>query len=253
MGTNFASNPADPTGQYPVELLAIADKLSDALDALSFGPPVAYVYNPLTYAHASYALYVERYGAPPKELVLLGMNPGPFGMAQTGVPFGEVKSVRDWLKIEAPVAKPAREHPKRPVEGFACRRSEVSGRRLWGWAQTMCKAPERFFARFFVANYCPLLFLDESGRNLTPDKLPIDERRLLLGHCDEALRETVQHLQPRHVLGVGRFAEQRAREALTGFNTRIGSIPHPSPANPSANRGWDDQMNQALAALRIDL
>src|SRR5919108_608114 len=152
----------------------------DALDALSFGPPVAYVYNPLTYAHASYTLYVERYGAPPKELVLLGMNPGPFGMAQTGVPFGEVKSVRDWLKIEASVAKPAREHPKRPVEGFACHRSEVSGRRLWGWAQMVCKAPERFFARFFVANYCPLLFLNESGRNLTPDKLPIDERRLLL-------------------------------------------------------------------------
>ena len=36
-----------------------------------------------------------------KRVVFLGMNPGPFGMAQVGVPFGEVAAVRDWLRIDA--------------------------------------------------------------------------------------------------------------------------------------------------------
>ena len=103
-------------------------------------------------------------------VVALGMNPGPFGMAQTGVPFGEVAVARDWLGVAAPVTKPAREHPKRPVEGFACARSEVSGARLWGAVRAHWKTPARFFAEAFVLNYCPLVFMTTSGRNLTPDK-----------------------------------------------------------------------------------
>jgi single-strand selective monofunctional uracil DNA glycosylase len=232
-------------------LLTIADELVKSLDRLRFGPPVSHVYSPLTYARAPYELYLRRYGAAPKEVVLLGMNPGPFGMAQTGVPFGEVESVRNWLKIEAPVGKPARENPKRPVAGFACPRSEVSGQRLWGWAKSRFETPERLFRRYFIANYCPLLFLEESGRNVTPDKLAKKERRPLIAHCDEALRATIAHLAPRFVLGVGRFAEQRAREALVGFNLTIGCIPHPSPASPGANRDWEKQVDRALAEYGI--
>src|SRR5688572_32536315 len=95
------------------------------------------------------------------------MNPGPFGMAQTGVPFGDVAMVRDWLGIVAAVAKPRDEHPKRPVLGFECQRSEVSGARLWGWARARFGTPQRFFERFFVANYCPLAFMESSGANRT--------------------------------------------------------------------------------------
>jgi single-strand selective monofunctional uracil DNA glycosylase len=225
--------------------------LAASLDLLKFGAPVTHIYNPLRYARAPYAQYVRRYGSAPKEVLLVGMNPGPFGMAQTGVPFGEVTAVRDWLGIEAEVGKPPREHPKRPIAGFACHRSEVSGQRLWGWARRRFGTPERFFARFFVANYCPLLFMEEGGRNLTPDHLPGEELRPLVARCDEALRKTVAHLRPRRVLGVGRFAERRARLALAGLPVAVGCVPHPSPASPAANRGWEEQMDQALANCGI--
>jgi single-strand selective monofunctional uracil DNA glycosylase len=181
--------------------------------------------------------------------VLLGMNPGPFGMAQTGVPFGEVALVRDWLGIEAPVARPKREHPKRPVAGFACTRSEVSGQRLWGWARERFGSPERFFERFFVANYCPLAFMEESGRNITPDKLARAEREALFAVCDRALVRTVEALRPRVVVGIGNFAAQRAAAALQRSGVAVGSAPHPSPASPAANRGWAAQMDRALRAL----
>lgn len=178
--------------------------------------------------------------------LLLGMNPGPFGMAQTGVPFGDIGMVRDWMGIQAPVAKPAHEHPKRPVAGFECPRGEVSGRRLWGWARERFGAPEAFFARFYVANYCPLVFMGESGANLTPDKLPESERTPLNAACDQALRETVEYLRPQWVLGVGGFAAKRAAAALQGLSVKLGQIPHPSPASPAANRGWAALAEKAL-------
>jgi single-strand selective monofunctional uracil DNA glycosylase len=232
---------------------AITDELVRDLEGLRFGAPVSHVYNPLRYARAPYDLYLSRYGIAPKEVVLLGMNPGPWGMAQTGVPFGEVRLVRDWLRIDAPVGHPSREHPKRPVEGFSCRRSEVSGARLWGFARARFATPERFFERFFVANYCPLLFSEESGRNRTPDKLPAGEKEPLFAACDRALRRTVELLRPVRVVGVGRFAEGRARVALAGLDVEIGRISHPSPASPAANRGWERLVTEELGQQGIEV
>jgi single-strand selective monofunctional uracil DNA glycosylase len=229
----------------------ITDDLVREVEGLAFGPPVAYVYDPLVYARTPYDAYVTRYGAAPKEVLLVGMNPGPWGMAQTGVPFGEVDLVRGWLGVEEPVGHPSPEHPARPVEGFTCRRSEVSGRRLWGWARDTFGTPEALFARFFVVNYCPLLFLEASGRNRTPDHLPSREQAPLLAACDRALRRTVVELRPTLVVGVGRFAETRARAALACLDVRVGRITHPSPANPAANRGWGELVGAELSALGI--
>lgn len=220
---------------------------------LDFAPPVAHVYNPLVYARRSAERYLERFARPGPEAFFLGMNPGPFGMAQTGVPFGEVALVRDWLGIEERVDRPEDEHPKRPVLGFDCTRSEVSGARLWGWARERFGEPERFFERFFVWNYCPLVFLEEGGRNRTPDKLPAAERATLFEACDLALRRLVDHLGPERVIGVGKFAEDRAREALGDTAPPLGRILHPSPASPLANRGWAPQAEQQLAALGVEL
>jgi single-strand selective monofunctional uracil DNA glycosylase len=244
-------------GRTRSPLHPILDELLDELAPLDFAPPVTHVYNPLRYARRSHDLYLDRFGHAAKEAVLVGMNPGPWGMAQTGVPFGEIEAVRDWLGIEAPVGKPADEHPKRPVEGFACTRSEVSGRRLWGWARERFGTPEAFFERFFVYNYCPLSFLEDSGRNRTPDKLRKPERQALFAACDRALRRTVETLSPRLVIGIGKFAEDRARLALDGADEatdfEIGRILHPSPASPAANRGWAEQAERGLAALGIRL
>ena len=161
--------------------------------------------------------------------------------------------MRDFLGVTGDVKKPAHEHPKRPIEGFACARSEVSGARLWGWAQARFQTPERFFARFFVVNYCPLVFMEGGGRNVTPDKLPRSEREPLFSACDDALRRVVGELRPKLVIGVGAFAEGRAKEALAGSAVALGTILHPSPASPAANRGWATQIEVQLRALGIAL
>jgi single-strand selective monofunctional uracil DNA glycosylase len=237
----------------PSPLVAVSRSLCRHVDRLVFGPPVAFVYNPLAYAREPHETYLRRFGGAPKEVVLLGMNPGPFGMAQTGIPFGDPTMVREFLGIAGEVGRPPREHPKRPVRGLGSPRGEVSGARLWGWVRDDFGSPERFFARFFVANYCPLAFMELSGRNLTPDKLPGAEQKSLWSACDEALRATVRILRPRHIVGVGNFAATRARLALAGQDVRVGAILHPSPASPAANRGWAAQIRGQLQALGIAL
>lgn len=235
------------------DLVGVAEKLATDVSKLSFGPPVSHVYNPLAYAWEAHAEYLRRYGGSPKRVLLLGMNPGPWGMAQTGVPFGEVAAVRDWLGIDSPVGQPPDQHPKRPVLGLECRRSEVSGRRLWGWARAAYTTPEAFFSVFFVGNYCPLQFLEAGGRNLTPEKLTADERRRLFAVCDTALEATIEFLQPDLVVGVGVFAEGRARTVLGDHGPRVGRILHPSPASPAANRGWAEAATKQLEDLGVSM
>ena len=232
------------------ELIAAARGLRAALAPLTFSAPVSHVYNPLDYAWVPHELYLSRYGRGEKRVIFLGMNPGPFGMVQTGVPFGDVSVVRDWLGIEAPVHKPPLENPKRPIEGFACRRSEVSGSRLWGLLRERFGSPEALFADAFVANYCPLAFFDQ-GRNLTPDKLPAQETEPLYAACDVHLRRIVAALQPQWLIGIGAFAQARAISALAGMELKIGRVLHPSPASPAANRGWAEAATAQLRAAGV--
>ena len=231
----------------------ITDSLVKASESLRFALPVAWVYNPLVYARNGYDAYCKAYGSGPKDVFLLGMNPGPWGMAQTGVPFGDAQMVKGWLGLNTPVSGPKKQHPKRPIQGLACHRAEVSGQRLWGWARDRFKNPDRFFKHFWVANYCPLVFMESSGRNRTPDKLPKAERNRLFEACDLALQLSVRLLKPRFVIGVGKFAEERAQHALEGSKVSIGRITHPSPANPKANRDWSRLIERELAVLGVRL
>jgi len=233
------------------QLISAARDLSAAVARLRFGQPVSHVYNPLEYAWAPHEQYLRRYGDSHKRVVFLGMNPGPFGMAQNGVPFGDGAMVRDWLGIKAPIGKPRHEHPRRPIEGFALTRSEVSGQRLWGAVAKHFGTPERFFKKHFVGNYCPLCFLEQSGRNRTPDKLAATERAALYAACDDHLRRVAATLQPEWVIGIGRFAEQRATAALAGVDVKIASVLHPSPASPAANQGWAETVQRQLGALGL--
>jgi single-strand selective monofunctional uracil DNA glycosylase len=232
-------------------IVMAARDLAAQADELRFGAPVAHVYNPLVYAWNAHEIYLRQFGATPKKVVFLGMNPGPFGMAQTGVPFGEIAAVRDWMKIRAAIGRPAREHPKRPVLGFACARSEVSGKRLWGLFAKRFGTAEEYFARHFVANYCPLAFLSASGSNLTPDKLRPAERESLGRVCDAHLRRVLEILRPKWVIGVGAYARERAEIAAAGTHMRVGQILHPSPASPAANRGWEEKAAAQLETLGV--
>jgi single-strand selective monofunctional uracil DNA glycosylase len=221
------------------EMIAAARRLSAGVGKLKFAPPVTHVYNPLVYAWTGHEMYLRRFGDGSKRVLFLGMNPGPFGMAQTGIPFGQIAAVRDWLGIRAAVTRPRSEHPRRPVLGFDCHRNEVSGERLWSLFARRFGTAQRFFEQHLVINYCPLAFLEESGRNRTPDKLPPRERKALYGLCDDHLRAVVRLAKPDWIIGVGAFATERARESLgESSSVRLGQILHPSPASPAANKDW---------------
>jgi len=238
---------ASANGPLADQVLQATAALRDTVNRLSFADPVAWVYNPLDYAWDLHAGYVRRWGSSKRRVLLMGMNPGPWGMVQTGVPFGEIAVVRDFLKLDGQVGRPDPEHPKRPVQGLACPRSEVSGRRLWGYFAEKFGTPDAFFAEHFVVNYCPLVFMEESARNRTPDKLPAAETTPLFAACDERLRRLVELYEPQWVVGVGGFARKKlealfgakADQALVGhLPEHIGTVLHPSPASPAANRGW---------------
>lgn len=232
-------------------LIEAAVELRDRVDKLNFDAPVTHVYNPLQYAWRSHETYLKRFGGTRKRVLFLGMNPGPFGMAQTGIPFGEIAAVRDWMGISEKIDKPARENPARPVDGFECARSEVSGRRLWGlFAEKFPNAAD-FFAEHFVVNYCPLAFMEETGRNRTPDKLPASEQSEIYAICDEHLRRVISILQPEWLIGVGGFAEKRFRAVCSDDEFQIGTILHPSPASPAANRGWAEAAEKQLKVFCV--
>ena len=229
------------------EVLKSVRRLNRKLAGMSFSAPVSYVYNPAEYAAAPYQQYLERYGDGPRRVLFLGMNPGPFGMAQTGVPFGEISAVRDWMKIDGPVKRPRPEHPKRPIDGFACTRSEVSGQRLWGLFAERFGTAAKFFKDHFVINYCPLVFMEAGGRNVTPDKLPAAESAELYAACDRHLRELVELYRPEWLVGVGKFGAKRAVKSLAEADAPvIVDILHPSPASPAANRGWAPQATRQM-------
>ena len=243
------SQAADKTAQA---MIKAAQKLADDVDKLDFAQPVTHIYNPLRYAWKPHEMYLRRYARGRKKVVFVGINPGPFGMAQSGVPFGEVAAVRDFLHIEAAVAQPPVQHPKRPIDGFACKRSEVSGRRVWQAIAQHYADAAHFFEQHYIANYCPLVFMQASGKNHTPDKLPKAERAALFAACDTHLRRVVELLQPAWVIGVGKFAEDRVRAALDDDKQlSVARILHPSPASPLANKGWAAAAQKTMIQLGL--
>lgn len=196
-------------------------------------------------------MYLRKFGNGRKRVIFLGMNPGPFGMVQTGIPFGEISAVRNWLGVHAQINKPDHEHPKRPVSGFDCLRSEVSGQRLWKLFADRFGTAEKFFAEHFVVNYCPLAFCGETGCNLTPDKLRKTECERLFSFCDRHLHRVLEILEPAWLIGIGGFAAMRGKMISENLKLKTGQILHPSPASPAANRGWAKTATQQLIELGV--
>jgi single-strand selective monofunctional uracil DNA glycosylase len=232
------------------QLLDAADILASETDKLSFNGKVNHVYNPLIYAREAHIDYIKKYGKEKKKVLFLGMNPGPWGMAQTGIPFGEITYSKNWLKIEGTIFQPKESHPKRPIEGWECPRSEVSGRRLWGLMEERYATAKAFFENHYIENYCPLVFMEEGGKNLTPDKLPANERDPLVKICDKHLKKVIEILEPEFLVGVGKYAEKNFKRVVETMdnkeNYKISAILHPSPANPHANKGWSEAVIKQL-------
>ena len=177
------------------------------------------------------------------------MNPGPDGMAQTGVPFGATAMARDILQIEErDVQTPPGAHPKRPIEGLSMGRQEVSGTRFWSMLSDHYGSTEAIFSNIFVVNHCPLLILGETGRNVTPVDLPKSTIEPVLKACDRHLKSVVDIMGIETVVGVGNYAKKRAQSVLTDIH--IDAMWHPSPASPLANRnGGADWRANAISKI----
>lgn len=241
-----------------MEPLEAARRLSKACAGLRFTEPVAYTYDPLDYAWDGHRQYIERFGERPKTALFVGMNPGPWGMGQTGVPFGDVETVRTWMGIEdAEVREPANVREARPVHGFSCPRGEVSGARFYGGLHDHYGSLHEAYRHLYIANYCPLLFFNARDQNLTPDKLRKADREPLFGVCDEHLAALLAHFTPQAVVGIGKFAEGRARAVVedAGLDVEILGLLHPSPASPLANKDggthWRRALDEVLEAAGI--
>lgn len=237
---------------FTEELVSRTRLLCEQVNALSFTYD-GYIYNPLDYAWDMHRTYLERYVRKDVPVLMLGMNPGPFGMMQTGVPFGEVNAVRDYLALDLPVGKPEREHPSRPVVGMSIKRSEGSGKRLWGLMKEIWPNPDDFFAVHCVFNYCPLGFLDsgKTAKNFTPDHLPKQEKLELESVCDAYLKDVIAMIDPKALIGVGKYAQAKL-EAVNDDPARIvDSIIHPSPGNPQANVNWNGKTTEKMKGLGL--
>jgi len=195
-------------------------------------------YNPLDYAWDAHEAYLRRMGDSGARTVILGMNPGPHGMGQMGIPFAATSMVRDLLDITGiPVNQPEAADPRRPVIGLEYPREEVSGTRLWGLLSERYGNAEAIASNVFLVNHCPLmLFTGPRATNITPDKVAGPTAHALLERCDEHLREVVEVLDAKRVIGVGKFAESQAKAALADYSVEVLGCWHPSPASPLANR-----------------
>ncbi|MCY4325127.1 MAG: single-stranded DNA-binding protein [Betaproteobacteria bacterium] len=237
----------------PARLLAqSAAQLSNQLAAMRDQIPVTAVYDPSRYARQPFENFLQLCASGPRRFLMLGMNPGPWGMAQTGVPFGTVSWVRDWMGITGEIGQPEEMIASRPVSGWACAREEVSGSRLWGMLDELYGSAERLFAEVAVFNYCPLLFLqtiDHRTRNVTPDRLPKDIAGQIGSACDEHLAQAIELLDPQLLIGVGAYAHSRLQQVAP--DRRSGKILHPSPASPAANRGFREQALGQLQDLNM--
>jgi single-strand selective monofunctional uracil DNA glycosylase len=240
--------------RFTENLILRTRAFAEQVDALEFDID-GYVYNPLSYAWDMHEAYLRRYVHQGAKVLFLGMNPGPFGMAQTGVPFGEVVAVRDWMALDEPVGKPPTEHPARPVKGLEIGRSEVSGKRLWSLMAHRYGTAQAFFALHAVMNYCPLVFVDagKGGRNVVPEKLPKAQRVALENLCDAYLDDMVTLIAPQYLVGVGVYAKRKLQESNTrlGGNRTVCAVLHPSPGNPQANAGWAERVTAQLQEAHI--
>ena len=237
-------------------LIEAASRLRDDVDPIGdklvIEGSVDCVYNPLMYAWDIHKAFIELGGDKGADTLLLGMNPGPHGMGQMGIPFSATKVVRELLGIRnLEVKKPRNPHPKREVTGLDWHKEEISGTRLWNLLEEHYGTVENIFSNVFILNHCPLmLFKGERATNITPDKISGRNAKELIERCDQHLRELVDIMNIKKVIGVGKYAEKRANIALKGTNVEITSCWHPSPASPLANRNkgkdWRDNIRSVL-------
>merc|ERR1711936_687488 len=67
---------------------------------------VKYILNPLDYALDPHINFLKKCLSGPRRVMFVGLNPGPWGMCQTGIPFGDVDQCKHFLNVTGHVLKP---------------------------------------------------------------------------------------------------------------------------------------------------
>jgi len=232
-------------------------ELRESADHVQIKEKLSWSYNPLEYAWPVHREYLRRFGGESNRVVFLGMNPGPWGMGQTGVPFGDPYIVRDWMKMgdDFEIEQPDNMTEDRPVLGFQSDKKEGSGQRLFSYIRDQFGDLEKFFDNNFILNYCPLLMFTEEGNNLTPSDLLKDDRQRVYEVCDPYIWDMIGFYDPEVLVGIGKFATERLKDVFDGGDREIVRIPHPSPASPIATRDggqyWIDLVTDRLRKVDV--
>lgn len=215
--------------------------LNERFQELTFNEKVETYYNPLTYALPVHEAYLNKFGNEPKQAFFLGMNPGPWGMAQTGIPFTDPYIARDWMDLpQKSVGTPKNEREDRPVKGWESERKEASGQRLHGYFRRLYGSLESFFEIGIVQNYCPLVMYANDGTNLTPEDLLKDDREKIFKACGPYIEQLLHFYEPEVLVGIGRFGQRRLANVADLSQEEVFYLPHPSPASPIATRNGGD-------------
>ncbi|KAI4467057.1 single-strand selective monofunctional uracil dna glycosylase [Holotrichia oblita] len=212
--------------EIPAKLLKHANGLNEKLRNLSFNKPVEYIYNPVEYA--------------------FDMS---MGYGTNGNPFGEIKMVKEWYRIEAKINKPAIECPDRPIMGLNCHRSEISGKRLYEFFKKVSDTPENFFKNTYLYNYCPLAFMmKQNGKNITPAQLKGSVKKELEEHCNDTLLQVLSTLNTEIIIALGKYVKDQAESILRAHNIdhiQVIYLLHPSPQIPG-NQNWGTKAQKVL-------
>ncbi|XP_055849953.1 single-strand selective monofunctional uracil DNA glycosylase [Episyrphus balteatus] len=261
----FATEDSLTSKYFPTPLwkqfIDIECNLNKELANLKF-PNITHVYNPIEYAFDLHCQYLKKYLNGPKKMLLIGMNPGPNGMAQNGVPFGNTNTVKNLMKIEGQVEQPPSLHPKRPVTGLACKTEEPSGVRIWTLIGKLAGSLEIFSQQCFMHNFCPLAFFDVQGKNITPGELKGDVKAEVRNICLKYLEQEIQLIQPEIIIAIGSYVgdcmKRLAKQSIyIGSNIKILQLAHPSPRSVN-NNNWPEkateffESNDLLKVLRND-
>ncbi|MFB6344166.1 MAG: uracil-DNA glycosylase family protein [bacterium] len=221
--------------------VSVTEDLNERIKGLTFEEKVEWYYNPLDYAFEVHKAYLKSFGNDTKTGFFLGMNPGPWGMAQTGIPFTDPHIARDWMGLpERPIGTPPNEREDRPVDGWSSDRKEASGQKLHGYFRNIFGSLDAFFETNIVMNYCPLVMFSEEATNLTPEDLLKDDRQALFDICDPYLGDLIEFYDPDVFVGIGRFGQRRLMELTERTEEEVAYLPHPSPASPIATRDGGD-------------
>jgi single-strand selective monofunctional uracil DNA glycosylase len=211
------------------------------------------VLDPSRYGERWHAPFRRLYPPRARPLLVFGLNPGPYGMAQTGIPFTDLKRLAQGLpRLAAELARSG-ERLSLPglapssLQPFLTRTFESSSVRVHRFLRLAHGSAERAFREVVFVNPCPLLFIDRAlGENRTPADLP----RALRAGVDEARVEVVSvavaRLRARGAIVLGRDA---AAALSVPLRARLGERAvveweHPARAVP------DIWARGLLAALR---